>query len=134
MNLSEIVRENPRLKPVAPDVIEGFRAYVAERPNARVLWVEEYARAVVEGEAHRAGIVAITSDSIVLSWKHGFLYRSRSHREIRRGEVTAWQPDELGVSINLADGEVRLEFRPESAEASSFNERLVLIRPFGPRR
>lgn len=134
MNLSEVVRENPRLKPVAPDIVRGFASYVAERPNARVLWVEEYARAIGAGEAHRAGIVAVTADSIVLSWKHGFMYRSRSHREIHRNDVTSWQLDELGVSITLTDGEVRVEFRPGSAEAASFNERLVLIRPFGPRR
>lgn len=132
MKLAEVVRQNPRLTANTGDVVAGFQPYLDSTPNARIHWVEEYARAVVQGDVHRAGIVAVTADGLVLSWKHGLMYRHRSTFELRRDDVTDWElrSDDRLVAVT-SGGDVSVEFRPGSPEYVGFSERVRLIRPFG---
>lgn len=132
MDLAGAVRANPRLVPHVGEVTEAFRPFISANPNARIVWVEEYARAVVDGEAHRAGFAAISTDALVLAWRHGAFYRRSSHVVIRRADVASWSPTADGVLITTADGEVSIAFRPGGPEHSELLERLTLGRALGP--
>jgi hypothetical protein len=131
MTLRDVARENPRLGAVANDVVSSFTDYVTAEPNSRIHWVEEYARAQIHGTTHRAGLVAITNSAVVLAWKHGLLYRRRSHFVLRRAEVGEWSQTDDRLIAATAGGPVVIEFRAGSAEWLAFSERLRLIRPLG---
>ena len=133
MTLAEVVRENPRLAANVPDVLEGLAPYLAAAPNARIHWVEEYFRAEIHDATHRAGIAALTASGLVLTWRHGLLWRQRATFELTRDAVTAWRFDHGDrLSARTVDGPVSIQFRAGSPEFHGFSERLRLIRPLGP--
>lgn len=137
MKPQDVVRQNPRLVPHVTDVMQGLAHVLEHAPNARILWVEEYARVVVGRAAHRAGIAAITQDGVVLTWKHGAMYRKRSAHVIVGSSVREWElvgGDRLRVVTDDGSGAdvvVSIEFRRGSPEYEGFAERFTLIRPFG---
>lgn len=132
MDLGRAVGANPRLVPHVTEITDALRPFLAAHPNARVVWVEEYARAVVDGVAHRAGFAALTADALVLTWRHGAFYRKRSEALVRRADVVSWRATGDGVLISTADGEVAVAFRPGGPERTDFVDRLTLGRALGP--
>ncbi|MEZ5216241.1 MAG: hypothetical protein R2715_06520 [Ilumatobacteraceae bacterium] len=134
MRPADVVRDNPRLAANVGDVLEGLSPVLADQPNLRIHWVEEYARAEVAGESNRAGIVAVAAGGLVLMWRHGLMYRKRTWRWIPRSDIDGWEwtGDRLVGSAPGSSGPaVVVEFRPESAEAEAFGERFRLIAPWG---
>lgn len=133
MKFADVVRQNPRLAMNVGELLDTFSPFLASSPNVRVHWVEEYARCEINGTGHRAGIIAITGDSLVLTWKFGIMYRKRGLAVVPRAEVASWElvGDDRLVATTSSGGKAVVEFRPASPEYDAFVERFRLIAPFG---
>ena len=130
--LADAVRTNPRMAPLAGQVLELLRPYAEAQPTSLVRWVEEFGSCTLpDGSSHRHGFVVATTTGIVLLWKQGFMWKGRGEHEIRRADATGWTFEGDTLRIETAAGTTVVVWREGSPELESWEGAFNRLLPLG---